>query len=148
MTLTHKHSREALKHDHINVLELKSEYPIWKALIHIYCDFVEDLVNTDDTDIPNLHYKTSTKSEEYLYIGKKNLVWSFTDYFEYKTYDNGPIGDDWMKITNENFNNFRMKDYYNFRTLREARLVNPSPTLPTSSYKRHPPVYNLKRPIK
>ena len=52
-----------------------------------------------------------------------------------------------MKITNENFNNFRMKDYYNFRTLREARLVNPSPTLPTSSYKRHPPFYNLKRPI-
>ena len=40
------------------------------------------------------------------------------------------------------------KDYYNFRILREAGLVNPRPTLPTLSYKRHSPISNIKRPIK
>ena len=53
-----------------------------------------------------------------------------------------------MNITNDDFNDFHMKYYYNFRRLCKAGLVNPRPTLPTSSYKRHFPINNLKRPIK
>ena len=50
------------------------------------------------------------------------------DYFQCRTYDNSSTGDEWTKITNDNFNGFSMKDYYNFGDLPEAVLVNPSPT--------------------
>ena len=49
------------------------------------------------------------------------------------------------KITNDDFNDLRMIDYYNFRRLREAELINPRPTSTTSSYKRQSKVDNLKR---
>ena len=57
MTLTRKKSREALEHALTNVLELKSQSPIWNTLIHNGCDFIKDLVNTADADIQNIRYK-------------------------------------------------------------------------------------------
>ena len=53
-----------------------------------------------------------------------------------------------MNINNNNFNDFRMEDYYSFRRLRAVGLINTRPNVPNSSYKRHSPVDNLKRPIK
>ena len=41
-----------------------------------------------------------------------------------------------------------MKYYYNFRSLHKSGLVNTRKTSTTSSYKRHYPVDNQKRPIK
>ena len=64
------------------------------------------------------------------------------------TYDNDPIGYDRMKITNDDFNYFCMKYYYNFRKLCEAGLINPRSNSKTSPYKPHYSVENLKRPIK
>ena len=58
------------------------------------------------------------------------------------------LGDDWTKITNNDFNDFRMKGCYHLVRLREAGIVNPRPTLPTSYYKRHSTVNNIERPIK
>ena len=75
-------------------------------------------------------------------------VRSFIYYFEYVIYDNEPIGDECMNITNADFNDFRMEDYYNFRRLCEDELVITRPTLPDSSYKQNFPVNNFKRPIK
>ena len=81
---------------------------------------------------------------KYLYLGHHNLIRFFIDYYKYRTYDNEPIGDDWTKIINDDFNDFNMKDYYDFRKLREAGLVNHMPTSTTLSYKLHSPVDNLK----
>ena len=53
-----------------------------------------------------------------------------------------------MNITTIEFNDFRMKYYYNFISLRDSGLVNPRPTLPTPSYKRHYLGNNLKSLIK
>ena len=62
MTLTTKQYREELEHILINVLELKIGYQIRNTLIHKYYDCIEDLVNNDDTDTPNLRYKKFTKA--------------------------------------------------------------------------------------
>ena len=56
MTLTYKHSREALERVFDNLLELNSESPIRNTLIHNDFDCTEDLVNISDTDIQNLRY--------------------------------------------------------------------------------------------
>ena len=36
------------------------------------------------------------------------------DYFEYRAYYNDPIGDDWMDVTNDYFNDLCMKYYEGF----------------------------------
>ena len=141
-------SRVALENFLTNVLELKSEYLIWKTLNHNGCECIEDSVNISDTDIQNLHYKNSTKELEFISIGHQQIIWSFIDYLKYITYNNDPIGDDLMNITANNFNDFHMKYYYNFIRLREYVLVNTRPTSPNLSYKQHYPVNNIKIPIK
>ena len=59
-----------------------------------------------------------------LYLRHQNLIHSFIYYYEYGTYDNDPIVDDCMKIANDDFNDFHMKYYYNFRRFCESELVN------------------------
>ena len=120
---------------------------IHKNLYHTGYECIEYFVKITDTDIQNLCYKKSTKELKSIPIGHQNLIRSFIDYFEYIIYDNYPIGDDWIKITNDDFNDLCMKYYYNFRSLSEAGIVNNRPTLPTSSYMWHSQVNNLKRPI-
>ena len=70
MTLTRKKCREALEHALTNVLELKSQSPIWNTLIHNGCGCIKDLVNTADVDIQNIRYKKSTKALESLSVGQ------------------------------------------------------------------------------
>ena len=72
------------------------------------------------------------------------LYWQFF----YITYDNDHIGDGRMKITNEEFNDFCIKYYYNFRRFYESGLVNPRPNSKASPYKPHSSVDNLNRTIK
>ena len=62
MDLECKQSMEALKHVLTNVPELRIKSKIWKTLIHNDCDFIEELINTAETDIKNLHNKKSTKA--------------------------------------------------------------------------------------
>ena len=97
---------------------MRCESPIWKNLNQNGYESIEEFFNIIDTDMQNLRYEKSTKELKSLSIGHKNLIRSFIGYFEYRTYDNEPIDDDWMKITNDEFNYFCMKYYYNFRRLR------------------------------
>ena len=85
---------------------------------------------------------------KYLSLGYQNLIRYFINYLEYITYDNDPIGDDWINITYENFNDFCIKDYYNYRRLRDAVLINPRTNSTTPSCKPQSSADNLKIPIK
>ena len=98
--------------------------------------------------IQNLCYETFTKELKSIYLGHQNLIRYFIYYFEYQVHDNDPIGNDYVKITNYDFNEFRVTDYYNFRSLREAGIINPSKNSTTSSFNKNYPVDNLTRPIK
>ena len=46
---------KALEHVFTNLLELNIVSPIHNTLIYNDFDYIEDLFNTSDTDIPNLH---------------------------------------------------------------------------------------------
>ena len=80
ITLKKKQYRESLEHVLINVLELKSESTTHKTLIHNNFDSIEDLVNTSDTDTPNLYCKNSNKASESISIGEHNLIHTFIYY--------------------------------------------------------------------
>ena len=81
-----------------------------------------------------------------LSLGNQNNIQSFIDSYEYRAYVNDPIGDDYTNISNDDFNEFFMKDYYNFRRLHYAGLVNTRSTSTDSSYKQLSPVDKLEIP--
>ena len=55
----------------------------------------------------------------------------FCAYIQCQIHDNGPIGGDWVKVTNGKFNEFRITGYDAFRRLIVDGIVNPRPTLTT-----------------
>ena len=66
----------------------------------------------------------------------------FMPYLQQQIHDSDPIGNDWVEVTNENFNEFRVTLYNAFRWLRKARLVNHRPISTTWIFKENYPVYN------
>ena len=121
--MAHKQYREYLDHFLKNVLELKSDSPIQKNLIHYDCKHIED--------IPDLTYTTDNNELEYLYKGRHNLIQIFIVYFKYQYNDSDPIGNDWVDFTNENSNDLRIMDYCDFSRLHKAGLENTSTTSTT-----------------
>ena len=61
MNLIYKKFREYLEHILVDVIELKSEYPIRNNLNHNDYDCIEYLFNIADMDIQNNFYETTTK---------------------------------------------------------------------------------------
>ena len=100
-----------MEHVLTNVLGLIIESLIRNTLTHNGYEYIEEFVNITDTDNQKLHYETFIKELKYLSLGHQNLIWSFIEYSEYRTYDNQPIGYEWTKITNETFNDLHMKDF-------------------------------------
>ena len=78
-----------------------------------------------DGNISEIRYKTHTKVLEYLYKGNHNLIRAFIEHFEYIIQSNDPIGDDWVHIGNEKFNELCIMDYHYFSRLRKAGLATP-----------------------
>ena len=140
MTLKLKHSREALEQVLSNVLELKSDSPIRDTLICNDFNSIKDLVNTVDTDIPNIWNRKSTKALEYLSIGHHNIIRIFIYYFQYQIHDNYPIGDDWVKINNDDFDELFIIGYNLFRIFYVAGVLNPRPNSITLSSNPYSPV--------
>ena len=132
MTFSWKQSREAPKHVLSNVIELNSEYPFWKTLIYNIYQYIEDLVNIPDIDIPYLNLPTDTKTLEPLSKGHHNLIRIFSAYNLYGIHDNDPNGDDWVKDNSKNFNDFCTREYNDFIRLRIYGLLNSRPFSKTS----------------
>ena len=70
---------------------------------------------------------------EPLHKGNQNLIRIFDAYVCLWNHDNDPIGDDWEKVINDNFNEFHITGYYDFIRLRMDWIVNNKIT-PTTFY--------------
>ena len=63
-----------------------------------------------------------------LHRSYKRLIKVIIAYNEYRQIKNSPIMDDWSNVNPEDFNNFRMHEYYIFiKTPRPSRLISPDP---------------------
>ena len=85
---------------------------------------------------------------EFISIGNPNLIPIFISYFQHQINDGSPIVDDWIKVTNEKFNEFRITGYNDSRILRMDGIVDTRPTSTTLSYKPDSSVDNFKISIK
>ena len=77
-----------------------------------------------------------------------NIIRIFIDFFKYLIHDSDTVGNDWVKVTNENFNEFHITCYDDFRSLDNAVIVNPSSNETTLPYRSYYPVENFKTTIK
>ena len=132
MPFTCRYYREALDQFFSNVLQLKSDSQIRNTLIYNYCKHIDYLVTTKDEDIPDICYPTGTKELKYLSKGHHNLIHIFISYFWYRIHNGNPIDNDWVQVTNEEFNDLCMMDYDAFRSLHKAGRPKPMPTSTTS----------------
>ena len=124
------------------------KHPICKNLIHNDCGYIEDFFNINDTDIPNTLCKTSAKSLGSLSIGHHNCIWIFIYYLQYKIHDNDPIGDDWVKVTIDDLNEFYIAGYDCFKRFCMDGLINRRQTSTTFSSKPYSPFEKFKISIK
>ena len=95
-------------------------------------------------DIPDLIYPIYTKTLEPLSKGHHNGIRIFNSYFHFWTYHNDPIGNDWVKVANDDSNKFCITCYDYFRRLRMTGIVNTRNFSTTLYYKPYSPVDNLK----
>ena len=127
---------------------MNRDYPIQNILTHSYCESIEDLVTITDEDIPDICYQTHTKALESLSKGHQNIILAFIAFFEYKFYDNDPIGDDCVQITNDKFYEFHIMDYKDLWNLYKSGIATPLTTPTTSSSKLYSIVDNSNISIK
>ena len=116
-----------------------------------WVDSIQSVINSryiTTTDIPNFCYRTSTKSSESISIGHQNIIRIFISYFHYQTHDNDTIGNEWVKVSNNNFNEFCITGYDTFRRLCMDGLVNHGSSFPAVYSKPYSPVENFNRFIK
>ena len=63
-------------------------------------------------------------------------------------HDIDSIGSEWVKVTNDNYNEFCIIGYNYFRRLRMAGILNPMPNSKIFPFKPYYSIDNIKRPIK
>ena len=143
-----KQSRGSLHHIFINVLEVNIESPIWKTFFHNDYAYIGDLVTIIYEDVPYIFSPTNTKTLKYISKGNHNLIHIFVANLQYQIHNNNPVGSDWTQVTNDSFNAFCMANYYTFRSLRKAGLINTMKTSTTSFLKQYSSVERFKRNIK
>ena len=108
------------------------------------CYCIEYIVTTNDTDTPNLRLNKVTKASESLSIIYQNLIRVFISYFHYQIHDNYPIGDDWLKVTNDDLNEFCITCYHAFRRFHTDGIMNIGSYSTTVSSKPCSQVDNFK----
>ena len=84
----------------------------------------------------------------FLSIGHHNLIQVFISYFQYLIHDNDPVGDDWVKGTNDDFNEFLNTGHIYFRRFRMDGLLNQRPTSTTLSSKLYSSFKKFEKSIK
>ena len=145
MVLTRKESTEALNHVLDNVLGRGDGTPLKNALIQNGIEGILDMGNLRQADIDTLSYTDDKNTQVPLNLGDKNIIRVFLQYVNYRTDLGAPIGDGWIAITRDDFNEYRAH-------LMASNAPGTSPTMSSSSTgpQRKPtsPVDTFRRGIK
>ena len=72
----------SLKHIITHVFVLKIDYPIQIRLIQNFLEYIDNIITTNDEDIPYLCYATDSKAFESLSEGHYNIICIFAAYFQ------------------------------------------------------------------
>jgi hypothetical protein len=114
MPLTRTQRKEALKYVLLTVMDQSEDGPVMRALADASTEVVDDLMGLSDIGIDNLSYvKTGETNRTNLGPTQQGLVRAFCAYMRYRAKTSTPIGDTWTSITKQEFDDFRISDFYN-----------------------------------
>ncbi len=146
MPLTRTQRKEALKYVLLTVMDQSEDGPVMRALADASIEIVDDLMGLVDLDIDAFSYVPTGETNRIdLVPSQRGLLRGFCAYIRYRARSSTPIGDTWTSITKQEFDDFRISDFYNGTIFGQAS----NPGLPTSSNPRaRDPVADFKRGIK
>jgi len=120
----------ALEHIVRVVLNQSTDSPVSKMLTHVSLEMIHDLLGLDHADIDDLTY-VDDETEKKLSLGHREMLRAFVAFVIYREETSAPVGDNWLGITQGEFDDFRAGAAY--LIMRSSR----APTLDNSTSNAH-----------
>jgi len=108
-------TKNAVAFDHVLnvVFGVLKDDPLYKALEKSGDTNIRDMISLDETDIGSLTYdKSATETDLPLSRHDKALLHIFKCYILHCNLIGSPIGEDWLSITQEDFDKYRVSPDY------------------------------------
>jgi len=127
MPLTETKVMAAFEHVLNVVFGVPKDGPLYKALVQSGDTDIRDIISLDDADINSLTYDESdTETDVLLSRHDKAHLCIFKYYVLYCNSIGSPIGEDWLSITQEDFDKYQVSPDY--VTIRLGATTPKSPT--------------------
>ena len=145
MVLTRQEAQAAFNHVLDNVIGCGDNSPLKSALQHEGFDDIFALITISDEDIDSLSYKDPSNASSFIPIpgGDKNLVRIFRHYVIHRNASGDLINDNWIGITQTDFDAFRVDPTFLATFVEQARSSPQEPSAPVSiastGTKKQPP---------
>ena len=125
MTLTRQKKKAAIKHLLETVFDLDSNSPIQLALEQNGLSSPHDIVSLNDVEFELLMYKPAGATEAIpLQKGHASCLKAFKALVVHKAATGNPIDDDWISITQDDFDKFRISPEYVLGGTARASLLS------------------------
>ena len=115
--LTRQQAKAAYKHVLEVVFQLNNNDPLYKALDTRGYDDIQQLLTMSVKDIDGLTYLNSTDTNVPVPSFGKVWICILKAYHLHRDEQHNPIGDEWLMITTEEFDAFRVGPVYNLMSL-------------------------------
>ena len=148
MPLTRQAQKDAYKHIITNVLGRDATSPLRLSLDRAGVEDIGDLMSLTDTDIDNLNFdRSATEVNVPLDRGSKTSIRIIQLYNIHRNNIGEPIQDDWVNITQNDYDQYRMSPEYTSTIVPRSPTTTTGTTTSTSISKRTP-AENFRRGIK
>jgi hypothetical protein len=129
MVVTRQEAKTIFDHILDQVISRHGTNDLKTALVRDGVDDLFSLLNIDDATIDDLQYPDPNDATNLLEVRRsdKSMIKLWRDYVLYRESKGDPIGDNWLQVTQESFDEFRLS------STNVARLSSFATTLPTMS---------------
>ena len=111
VAMTRTEGKAAFVHLMDNVFGLKTDKFLTTAITHAGYSDIRDVVTISDTDIDLLQYPDANGDMKDVPKYQKTLLKIFKCFIGYRTASNNPIENNWLSITDEEFDTYRTSIY-------------------------------------
>ena len=134
MVLSRQQNAAALDHILTEVFGLNADAPLRLALQQEGISNVSEFLTMDDAEIDDLTFTRPGETDESpVPRGHRRIITVFFDYIKYRVVKNNPIGDAWVTIKQEDFDEFRTSTEYLEARQGYGRVATFSPPMASST---------------
>jgi hypothetical protein len=137
MPFTREQGKAALKYIFLTVINQPEDGPMAKSLPKAMIENIAEMGSLIETDIEKLSFIV-TAGEDPIAIGprQQGILRAFIAFIRYGAAHDNPIGDNWNKIMQEEFNTYRAGPSYNGTIFGSPSARNPGTPAASSTHAR------------